>query len=239
MPGYPSNPQYAGLLEELDHSVGKIVETVDRLGLGENTLIVFISDNGGLEHEQSGRVVTSNLPLRGEKGSLYEGGIRTPAVVRWTGKIPATTTCETPIITMDWHPTLTALAGASAKKSQPQDGVSLAQLIMNPRTSLSRDTLTWHLPHYHHSTPASVIRRGDWKLIEFFEDGSLELYNLANDLGEKNNLARREPARAKELQTTLAAWRQKVGAQMPVPNPQHDPARANELGKGPSRKKDK
>jgi arylsulfatase A len=237
MPGYPSNPQYAGLLEELDQSVGKITETVDRLGLGENTLIVFISDNGGLEHEQSGRVVTSNQPLRGEKGSLYEGGIRIPTVVRWTGKVPAKTTCDTPIITMDWHPTLTALAGASAKKAQPQDGVSLTQLIMNPRASLSRDTLTWHLPHYHHSTPASAIRRGDWKLIEFFEDGALELYNLANDLGEKNNLARREPARTKELQTALAAWRQKVGAQMPVPNPQHDPARASELGKGPSRKK--
>ena len=238
MPGYPSNPQYAGLLEELDQSVGKIVETVDRLGLGENTLIVFISDNGGLEHEQSGRVVTSNQPLRGEKGCLYEGGIRTPAVVRWTGKVPAKTTSDTPIITMDWHPTLTALAGASAKKSQPKDGVSLASLIMNPRASLSRDTLTWHLPHYHHSTPASAIRRGDWKLIEFFEDGRLELYNLANDLGEKNNLARREPARAKELQAALATWRQKVGAQMPVPNPQYDPARASELGKGaPSSRK--
>ncbi len=231
MPGYPSNPEYAGLLEELDQSVGRIVATVDRLGLGENTLIVLISDNGGLEHEQSGRLVTSNLPLRGEKGSLYEGGIRIPTIVRWTGKVPAKTVSDTPVITMDWYPTLTELADAPATKKQPQDGTSLVKLIGDPTSKLARTTLTWHLPHYHHSTPASAIRRGDWKLIEFFETGSLELYNLAKDRGEKTDLAKTEPARAKELHSALAAWRKEVGARMPVPNPKYDAARANELGK--------
>ena len=110
--------------------------------------------------------------------------------------------------------------------------MSLATLLTNPAAPLKRDTLHWHLPHYHHSTPASAIRRGDWKLIEFFEDGALELYDLRADPGEATNLAAREPARAKELQAALASWRQQVGARMPVPNPNHDPARATALGKG-------
>lgn len=238
MPGYPSNPAYAGLLEELDQSVGRIVEAVDRAGLAENTLILFISDNGGLEHEQSGRIVTSNKPLRSEKGTLYEGGIRVPAIARWLGKIPAASECATPATTMDFYPTFLELAAASASKGQPQDGVSLAPLLTNPAARLKRDTLHWHLPHYHHSTPASAMRRGDWKLIEFFEDGALELYDLRTDPGEAKNLAAREPARAKELQAALAAWRQQVGARMPVPNPNYDPARATELGKGKGKNAD-
>jgi arylsulfatase A len=237
MPGYPSHPAYAGLLEELDRSVGRIVEAVERADLADKTLILFLSDNGGLEHEQGGRVVTSNKPLRGEKGTLYEGGIRVPAIARWPGRVPAASECTTPATTMDVYPTLLDLAGATASKGQPQDGVSLATLLKNPAAPLNRDTLYWHLPHYHHSTPASAIRRGDWKLIEFFEDNSLQLFNLRADLAEATNLAAREPARAKELQAALAAWRQQVGARMPVPNPNHDPARATELGKDGGRKK--
>ncbi|MBI5799173.1 MAG: sulfatase [Verrucomicrobia bacterium] len=237
MSGYPSNPAYAGLLEELDRSVGRIVEAVERAGLADKTLILFLSDNGGLEHEQSGRGVTSNKPLRGEKGTLYEGGIRIPAIARWPGRVPAASECKTPAITTDVYPTLLELAGATASNGQPQDGVSLAALLKNPAAALNRDTLYWHLPHYHHSTPASAIRRGDWKLIEFFEDNSLQLFNLRADLAEATNLAAREPARAKELQSALAAWRQQVGARMPVPNPNHDPALATELGKDGGRKK--
>ncbi len=231
-PGYPSNPLYAGLLAELDASVGRIVAAVDAAGLAENTLILFLSDNGGIEHEQSGRIVTSNHPLRGEKGTLYEGGVRIPAIARWPGTIPAGRESGTPAITHDIYPTLVELGRATLPTTQPQDGVSLAAHLRNPAATLARNTLYWHLPHYHHSTPASSLRRGDWKLIEFFEGNVLELYNLAADPAEKNNLATREPARARELRDALAAWRTRVGARLPTPNPQHDPARATELGGG-------
>ncbi len=232
MPGYPSNPAYAGLLEELDQSVGRIAVAVDSAGIANRTLILFVSDNGGIEHEQSGRVVTSNKPLHGEKGTLYEGGIRVPAIARWPGTVPAASECTTPAITMDVYPTLVGMAGLKPGDTQPQDGVSLVEVLKNPATALTRDSLHWHLPHYHHSTPASAIRRGDWKLIEFFEDGALELYDLGKDPGEAHNAAASQPALARELQAELAAWRQKVGARMPVPNPAYDPARATELAKG-------
>jgi uncharacterized sulfatase len=230
MPGYPSRPEYAGLLEELDQSVGGIVETIDRLGLSERTLIMFVSDNGGLEHEQSGKVVTSNKPLRGEKGTLYEGGIRVPAIARWTKHIPAGVVCDAPAITMDLYPTLLELAAAKAKPDQPQDGVSLVETLQNPAIASEREALYWHLPHYHHSTPASAIRQGDWKLIEFYEDGSRELYNLRDDPAEQHNVADKQPAKADQLAAALAAWRVKVGAQLPKPNPDYDPQRASQLG---------
>ena len=235
-PGYPSNPLYAGLLAELDASVGRIVAAVDAAGLAESTLILFLSDNGGIEHEQSGRVVTSNLPLRGEKGTLYEGGVRIPAIARWSGTIPAGRESAIPAITHDIYPTFVELGRATLPTTQPQDGVSLAAHLRNPAASLPRDTLYWHLPHYHHSTPASSLRRGDWKLIEFFEGNVLELYNLAADPAEKTNLAARETARARELHAALTAWRTRVGARLPTPNPNHDPARATELEGGGNRK---
>lgn len=235
-PGYPSRPEYAGLLEELDQSVARIVAEVDRLGLGERTLILFLSDNGGLEHEQSGRIVTSNAPLRGEKGTLYEGGIRIPSIARWTGRVAAGKVSETPAITMDVYPTLLELARVEAPRKQPLDGISLVPLLNDPAAALGRDTLYWHLPHYHHSSPASAIREGNWKLVEFFETGERELYDLAADLGEKKNLAKQEPERAAKLQATLEAWRRRVGARMPKPNPHYDPARATELGKSRDKK---
>ncbi|MHB8897310.1 MAG: sulfatase [Thermoguttaceae bacterium] len=232
MAGYPSLPAYAGLLEELDQSVGRIAGAVDRAGVASRTLMLFLSDNGGLEHEQNGDIVTSNKPLRGEKGTLYEGGIRVPAIARWPGKVPAASQCATPAITTDVYPTLLELASLPAPTNQPLDGVSLATVLENPAAPLARDALHWHLPHYHHSAPASAIRRGDWKLIEFFEDGDLELYDLRADPGEQANLATRDPALAKRLQAALATWRKHVGARMPQPNPNYDPARAAEMGKG-------
>ena len=232
MADYPSNPAYAGLTEELDQSVGRVVEAVDRAGIADHTLILFVSDNGGLEHEQSGRVVTSNRPLRSEKGTLYEGGIRVPAIARWAGKIPVGTVCDTPLTTIDVHPTFVELGRAATPANQPCDGVSLAAVLRDPAATLARDTLHWHLPHYHHSTPASAIRQGDWKLIEFFDTNSLELYDLKNDPGEQHNLVTSESARLKAMQTALQAWRQEVNALMPVPNPAYDPAKADQLGKG-------
>jgi arylsulfatase A len=229
MPNYPSRPEYAGLLEELDRSVGTIVEAVDRLGLAENTLIVFVSDNGGLHREQGGTITTSNAPLRAEKGTLYEGGIRVPCIVRWTGKIPAAKESAAVGSTIDFYPTFLDAANVAPGEHQKLDGVSLLPVLRSPSVSLPRDTLYWHLPHYHHSTPASAIRQGEWKLIEFFENGALELYNLRDDIGEHTNLALQFPDRVKTMHLALKGWRKDVQAQMPQRNPAYEPARADEF----------
>lgn len=233
MPGFPSRPDYAGLLEELDESVGGILAALERLGLAGKTLVVFVSDNGGLVHDQGGSIYTSNAPLRGEKGTLHEGGIRVPAIARMPGVIPPGSVCETPAVTTDLHPTFLELAGIDVLSGKDAvDGASLVPVLRNPGAGLSREALFWHLPHYHHGTPASAVRRGDWKLIEFFEDGALELYDLSKDPGETTDLASVHPDKAIELRDSLAKWRTDVGARLPVPNPDHDPARAGELGKG-------
>jgi uncharacterized sulfatase len=244
MPGYPSRPEYAALLEELDESVGAIVAEIDQLGLADDTLIVFLSDNGGLETEQNGTVVTSNKPLRQEKGTLYEGGIRVPAIARWRGHVPAGTECATPCISYDWYPTWVELTTAQRPLDQPLDGVSLVPLMQAVPKDLTRSVLHWHLPHYHHSTPASAIRQGEWKLIEFFEDNRAELYHLASDVGETHDRATEQPDRVTAMRAALASWRESVSAQMPAPNPAFDPARASELagktkGQGPGRSKSK
>jgi arylsulfatase A len=229
MPNYPSRPDYAGLLEELDQSVGKIVETIDRHGLGEKTLIVFVSDNGGLHREQGGTVTTSNAPLRAEKGTLYEGGIRVPCIARWTGAIPAAAEITAVASTIDFYPTFLEAAKVAPPKSQVVDGLSLLPVLRDRKATLQREALYWHLPHYHHSTPASAIRQGDWKLIEFFENSSLELYNLRDDLSEANNLAAKSPDRVKAMHAALKAWRKEVQAQMPQRNPGYDASRADEF----------
>ncbi len=229
MPGYPSRPEYAGLLEELDRSVGRIAEAIDRLGLAVRTLIVFVSDNGGLVQEQGGTVVTSNKPLRGEKGTLYEGGIRVPCIARWPGVIPAGGVSDALASTMDFYPTFLEIGRAPASREPPVDGVGLLPVLRDPAASSGRDTLHWHLPHYHHGTPAGAIRHGDWKLIESFEDGALELYNLRDDPAEADDLAATVPDRARAMQAALKAWRKEVQAQMPQLNPGFDPARAGEF----------
>jgi uncharacterized sulfatase len=229
-PDYPSRPEYAGLLEELDQSVGRIAATLDRLGLANHTLLIFVSDNGGLETEQSGTITTSNKPLRSEKGTLYEGGIRVPCLARWPGVIPAGKICDALATTMDLYPTFLEAAKLAPRAGQTLDGVSLLPLLRNPAARWARDTLYWHLPHYHHSTPASAIRQGDWKLIEFFEDGALELYHLREDPGEQRNLAAQFPERTHSLHAALQSWRASVNARLPEPNPDYDPARALLLG---------
>jgi len=226
-----TNPAYAALLEELDESVGTLVDAVDAAGLGEQTLILFVSDNGGIEYDQSGRQITENAPLRGEKGTLYEGGIRVPAIFRWPGVVPPASTCDSPAMTMDCFATFTELARAT-HENETLDGVSLVPLLHDPADVLERTELFWHLPHYHHSTPASAIRQGDWKLLQFFETNTFELYNLRDDPGETRNLIQDEVERAKSLKITLTEWQKKVGARMPEPNPAYDAARAKELAKG-------
>jgi len=232
MAGYPSLPEYAGLLEELDRSVGAIVAALAKNRLSERTLFVFVSDNGGLETDQAGRRYTSNQPLRSEKGTLYEGGIRVPAIISWPGTIPPGTVCDRPAVTTDLYPTFLELAGAMPPAGAALDGLSLVPLLRDPTATLPREALFWHLPHYHHSTPASAVRQGDWKLLEFFEENTSELYDLRADPGESNNLAAIEPEKAAELRVGLAAWRKRVAARLPKPNPAYDPAREDELAKG-------
>ncbi|MDB5323314.1 MAG: sulfatase [Phycisphaerales bacterium] len=225
---YPSQALYAGLLEEMDTSVGRVLDAIKNAGLEENTILIFVSDNGGLEREVGGWPGTSNKPLRNEKGSLYEGGIRVPMIVRWPGVTKAASVCETVAVTTDFYPTLIEAAGVKAKSDYVLDGVSLSPVLRNPSAALNREAIYWHYPHYHHSRPSGAVRAGDFKAIEFFDTGETELYNLNDDLGESKNLAKEMPEKAAELHAKLKAWRHEVNAQMPQANPAYDPKRVDE-----------
>jgi arylsulfatase A-like enzyme len=223
--GGQRNATYAAMVETVDVCVGRLLARLDELGLSDNTLVVFFSDNGGVGG------ITSQAPLRGGKGMLYEGGLRVPMAVRWPGTVRPGTTCDDPVIGMDFFPTLLEAAGASPPEDGLVDGVSLLPLL-HGGDSLHRHGLFWHFPAYlegqaqgardpHFRTrPGGAVRQGDWKLIEYFEDGALELYNLREDVGETRNLADRQPARARELHDLMVAWRQEVEAPVPTePNP--------------------
>lgn len=225
--GGHNDPTYAAMIASVDESVGRVLATLDELGLSENTLVIFTSDNGGVggyERERLNRKrgdTTDNAPLRGGKGMLYEGGIRVPYLFRWKGTIDAGRTTDRPINSVDLYPTLLDLAGA-AKPGQPLDGESYLAVLNGDDSP--RGPLFWHFPGYlgqgkdqWRTLPVGVIRDGDWKLLEFFEDGRLELYNLKDDTGETNNLAEEHSERAKAMQQRLAEWRTSVGAKLPKP----------------------
>jgi arylsulfatase A-like enzyme len=225
------DPAYAAMIASVDESVGRVVALLDELKLADNTLVIFSSDNGGVggyvrEGIKKGGDVTDNAPLRGGKGMLYEGGTRVPFIFRWPGKITPKSTCAEPIITVDLYPTFLELAGAKPSPDYPLDGVSLAKLVVSEgKATLQREALYWHFPGYlgagtdsWRTTPAGAIRSGDWKLIEFFEDNRLELYNLRTDLGQTNNLSAKSPDKTKELHQKLLAWRQELRAPMPTKN---------------------
>jgi arylsulfatase A-like enzyme len=225
------NPTYAAMIASVDDSVGRILALLDELKLAQNTLVIFSSDNGGVGGYQREGIkreagITDNAPLRGGKGMLYEGGVRVPFIFRWPGRIPASTTSAEPIISVDLYPTLLEIAGAKPPANYPLDGVSLAKLLTTGgKTGLNRDALFWHFPGYlgagpgaWRTTPVGAIRSGDWKLLEFFEDNRLELYNLSADLGQTNNLASRSPEKTKELHAKLVAWRKELNAPMPTKN---------------------
>ncbi|HUE70344.1 MAG TPA: sulfatase [Pirellulaceae bacterium] len=235
----PDQPQqnatYAAMIESLDESIGRIMQKLDELQLADNTLVIFTSDNGGLVLNQ----VTSNVPLRAGKGSAYEGGVRVPLIVRYPPLVKPGSICEVPAMSIDLAPTIAELAGVN--NVPPIDGVSLVPVLEEAAAALSRPTLYWHYPHYHPggATPYGAIRDGQWRLIEFFEDGKVELYNLAEDIGEASDLATKNPEKRSELLEKLRAWRKEVAAQMPLTNPAHDPSRAAEPagGKGKNKKK--
>ncbi|MBN2329554.1 MAG: sulfatase [Candidatus Omnitrophica bacterium] len=222
--GSQKNPKYAAMIHSTDEAVGKILAQLDELGLADNTLILFTGDNGGL------MPVTGNEPLRAGKGSAYEGGVREPLIVRWPGVVKPGSVCSEPVISVDFYPTIVEAAGAQADPKQTLDGKSLVPLLKNPESTLDRDSIFWHYPHYHPggAKPYGAIRRRDFKLIEFFEDGKLELYNLKDDIGETNDLAETMPEKTKELHDCLKSWRQEVQAQMPYPNPDYDPERKDQ-----------
>jgi len=235
--GGVNNPTYAAMVEHLDRNTGRLLERIGELGLEQDTIVVFYSDNGGLRQTFTGKgpIVTSNAPLRDEKGTLYEGGIREPLIVRWPGVVKPGSTCGTPVTSVDFYPTFSEIAGAPRPTGQTLDGRSLLPLLRGKGRFDDR-ALFWHYPVYHHSSPAGAIRQGDWKLIEFFEDAAPELYNLRDDIGERNNLAANMPGKTTELHRKLAAWRQSVNAAMPTPNPDFDPARRGEWGRHPDRR---
>lgn len=217
---HPYNPTYAAMVEAVDTSVGGILETLEEFSLAEKTLVIFSSDNGGTR-------VSINQPLRGVKGSLYEGGVRVPTCMRWPGMIAAGTKSLTPITSVDFLPTFAELAGVSLPAGQPVDGESFAPLIKG-RPAFDDRAIFWHYPLYlaGRATPASAIRKGDWKLIEFFEDGRVELYNVATDTSESRNMADAVPAKASELHQELVAWRKATNAVEPrEPNPYYNKTR--------------
>ncbi|MEQ6117886.1 sulfatase [Reichenbachiella sp. MALMAid0571] len=217
------NPKYAAMVESTDQSLGRVLEKLRELDLDENTMVLFFSDNGG--HG----VVTSQYPLKGSKGMLYEGGFREPMIAWWPGKIKAGATNDEVVMGFDFYPTLVELAGGTSEKYNT-DGQSIVPLILN-QGSWNRETVFWHFPAYlegnkgiknpedlvrgWRAVPSGAIRKGDWKLIEDFEDGSLKLFNLAEDISEKNNLVETNPEKTEELLRDMRQWRKEVNAPVP------------------------
>ncbi|GAC13811.1 sulfatase [Aliiglaciecola lipolytica] len=218
------NPEYAAMVASLDESVGTLLNHLTSNNLTHNTLILFYSDNGGLDKNDTG-FPTNNAPLRNGKATLYEGGIRVPFIASWPGKIAAGSESNEMITSTDFYPTLAKLVG-SKKLPNELDGKDFSSVLFN-QDQLKRDSLYWHYPHYHRQGgPAGAIRKGDYKLIEYFDDGRLELYNLNEDLGEQVNLAAQQPEKVAELLHQLSVWRKSVGAQMMQANPKYDPQQA-------------
>ncbi len=230
--GQQNNPIYAAMLESLDDSVGRIVAKLDELKLSDRTIVLFTSDNGGLATtEGQNTPATSNAPLREGKGWLYEGGIRTPLLVKWPGSIKANSSSDVPVCGIDLLPTIREVCILEQTESHKSDGVSLLPLLKQSGM-IARESLFWHYPHYANQggKPGAVIRAGEWKLIEFYEEGRRELFHVAKDLSESRNLAEQEPDRVRELSEQLAAWRNSVGARMPEPNPNYTPNPQSENG---------
>jgi len=223
-----NNPVIGAMVERLDTHVGRLIDRIDELGLSDNTIVVFFGDNGDLFGREGLK------PYYGAKADLYEGGVRVPMIVRWPGKVEAGSVCDQVVSSDDFFPTF---AEAIDRKIEDPDidGISLLPALLSGE-SLNRQSLCWHYPHYHHLgvAPAGTIREGKYKLIEWFEksilegpdaEGSLQLFDLEKDPGERHDLSREMPDKTKELYGKLIAWRKKVGAQEMVPNPDYDPAR--------------
>ncbi|MBB6328929.1 arylsulfatase A-like enzyme [Algoriphagus iocasae] len=214
-PGNQRNPEYAALVESVDQNVGKVIEALDKLGLREKTLVIFTSDNGGLIWDYE-NPITNNYPLKSQKGYPYEGGIRVPTIVSWPGKLPMGALSESPIITMDWIPTILDFMGENPVQ-EGLEGISLKPILENPSQKVDRD-LFWHFPHYRLNdiVPYAIVRSGDYKLIHYFDGSQDELYNLDFDMEEKVNVISTRKAIADQLQIKLEKWLEETGARLPV-----------------------
>lgn len=223
--GVEIDADHAATVEALDQNVGRILDYLDEHGLAENTIVIFTSDNGGTRQYTA--------PLNAGKGSLYEGGIRVPFVIRGPG-IRAGSESTEPILSMDVYPTLLDFAGLASPESHGLDGMSLRPVLSGETGSLGRERVFWHFPCYvGGGTPSSAMREGDWKIIEFFENQTVEIYDLSKDPGERNDLSSSMPDKAKELAAALHAWQEQTGAPRPTgANPNYDPSVQPERGKG-------
>ncbi|MBG85621.1 MAG: arylsulfatase [Verrucomicrobiales bacterium] len=222
------NPALGSMVAAVDDSVGAITKKLEELGIDDNTVVIFFSDNGGLctrplggngKKSKNSRIGPGcNLPLKSGKGWLYEGGIREATIIRAPGVSKPAGVCSSPVVSMDFFPTMLDLAGIKRQPKLHRDGVSIVDLLKSPGKSKQR-SLYWHYPHYHGSgwTPGGAIRQGDWKLIEFWEHGDAQLYNLANDMGEQTDLSSKHPKVKAKLTAALAKWRKRIGAVMPEP----------------------
>ncbi len=214
-----NNPVFAAMVEKMDETVGMVREALEEAGVEEETIVIFFSDNGGLSTDHPS---TSNFPLRAGKGWMYEGGFREPLIVRWPGVTKPGSVSDTPVISTDFYRTILDIVGRPVPDGAAPDGVSLVPLL-EQSGGLDRNTLYWHYPHYHGggNIPSGAIRSGSYKLIEYFGTGETELYNLAKDMRERKDLSLQRPAKARELHQKLKAWRDRVDAQMPKPNPNY------------------
>ncbi|QIF01217.1 sulfatase [Roseimicrobium sp. ORNL1] len=217
-----TKPALAAMMESVDEGVGMIREALTKLGLEKNTLIIFTSDNGGeaVRGTKDGKLApaaTSVAPLRAGKSHLYEGGLRVPLIVSWPGVTPSGSVCEVPVNGLDWFPTLLDVAGVKPKDTQPMDGVGIIGLLRNSKEK-REGAMYWHYPlakpHFLGGRSAGAMRDGSWKLIEFFDTGELELYNLATDEGEQKNLAKEMPEKLAAMHEQMKAWRASTGAEV-------------------------
>jgi arylsulfatase A-like enzyme len=217
------HPTYAAMVETMDTSVGRVLDKLRELGLEQNTVVCFMSDNGGLSTSEGSP--TSNLPLRGGKGWVYEGGIREPFLIRWPGATEPGSVCNTPVMSIDYYPTLLEIAGASDSGGEIVDGVSLTPLLRRQGQFPQQRPLFWHYPHYSNQGgfPGGAIRIGDWKLIERYEDGRVHLYNLPDDISERTDLVEDESGRVAEMRNQLHHWYEEVDAKFLQPRDGNTP----------------
>lgn len=253
MDNYPGNAVYAAMIEHLDRSVGRLLRKIKETGLEDRTIVIFYSDNGGLigrfdripllandkldiyEDSPLKYIASSNAPFRAEKGTVYEGGIREPLIIRWPGKIKAGSISDAIVSSVDFYPTFLELAGAANPEDQILDGKSLMPELLENRYDPER-AIFWHYPVYHHDVPAGAVRKGEWKLIENLVSGEVALYNLSADVGEQMDLSELFPEKTTELSSLLKNWQREVNAEFPVANPAFDENKRKEWGVHPDRR---